>query len=648
MSVHSSPSSFTPGPGAEKGAHASGSNSGSTVVFEHLSYQVPGKAGAGKLLVDDVSVSVKAGELLAIMGPSGAGKSTLLDLMAFRKTPLDGAVITLNGAPLNARKMQQMSTFVEQEDALLGVLTVRESVAYALRLHLPLLTTREVAARVNRVLTALGLQACAHQRIGTPISRGISGGQKRRVTAACAMVTFPRILLLDEVTSGLDSTAAHSVLSAIRTLAQSESMHVIATIHQPSLASLGEFTNMMLIAGGRVCWLGRVGGELARWMEEWGWPVGRFTTPSDHAMNFLNNDFTSTTTTADGRTPPDARAFRAHWLATSAAASSNANSNLSAPYAATHNAGHPYSNSANENEMLEYGRAGPWGTLFWNTVVLAERTGVNYGRNLLAYGVRGGMYAGMGFMLATIWIHLGTNDSTINDRLSVHFFSVAFLAFMSVAGIPGFLEERAVYYRETNNGLYSTLPFVLANTLINMPFLFVCTLLFGLISYWAIGLHPGGAAFFRFLGFLYLAILAAESQMVVIAALMPIFVAALAIGAFVNGFWMSVGGYFIKARSLPRFWYYSFHYMDYQRYAFELLVNSDLRGLTFKCVTTLNDTCACAYPSSTPETCTVSGADVLAYLDVGDISYGSWAVILIAITLIYRIALYAALKLHSK
>jgi len=295
----------------------------------------------------------------------------------------------------------------------------------------------------------------------------------------------------------------------------------------------------------------------------------------------------------------------------------------------------------------EHGRAGVLGTLFWNTMVLSERTAVNYSRNLLAYGVRAGMYAGMGLMLATIWIRLGTHDSTINDRLSVHFFSVAFLAFMSVAGIPGFLEERAVYYRETKNGLYSTLPFVLSNTLVNMPFLFVCTVLFTLISYWAIGLHPGGAAFFRFLAFLYLAILAAESQMLIIASLIPIFVAALAIGAFVNGFWMSVGGYFIKARSLPRFWFFSFHYMDYQRYAFELLTNSDLRGLTFECVTLVNGSCACAYPSSTPETCTVSGADVLGYLDIGSISYGKWAAILIAITVIYRIGLYLALRARS-
>ncbi|KAJ7088263.1 P-loop containing nucleoside triphosphate hydrolase protein [Mycena epipterygia] len=605
--------------------------SGSTLSFLHLSYQVDSKGSKGKLLVDDVSVTVKAGELLAIMGPSGAGKSTLLDLMAFRKTPLEGALVSLNGETLDAKRMQQVSTFVEQEDALLGVLTVRESVSYALRLHLPLLSRREVADRVNRVLTALGLQSCANQRIGTPISRGISGGQKRRVTAACAMVTFPRILLLDEVTSGLDSTSAREVTSAIRTLAVAEGMIVIATIHQPALETLAQFTDILLLAEGSTCFSGKVG-ELEGFLARWGRPVGRFTTPSDHAMNFLNNDFAESTGRKSGS---DARAFRQFYLSTNpmfGAASASDNEGESKGKYEPEPAPEP-----------EYGRSGVLGTLFWNTVVLSERTAVNYSRNLLAYGVRAGMYAGMGLMLATIWIRLGDKDSTINDRLSVHFFSAAFLSFMSVAGIPGFLEERAVYYRETKNGLYSTLPFVLSNTLVNMPFLFVCTLLFTLISYWAIGLHPGGAAFFRFVAFLYLSILAAESQMLIVAAVLPIFVAALAIGSFVNGFWMSVGGYFIKARSLPRFWFFSFHYMDYQRYAFELLTNSDLRGLTFTC----SDACVCAYPSSTPDTCTVSGDDVLRYLEIADISYAKWAAIVIGITIIYRIALYFALKARS-
>ncbi|RXW19949.1 hypothetical protein EST38_g5911 [Candolleomyces aberdarensis] len=510
----------------------------------------------------------------------------------------------------------------------------------------------QVNDRVQRVITALGLQTCADQRIGTPISRGISGGQKRRVTAACAMVTFPRVLFLDEVTSGLDSTAAREVISSIRTLARAEGMIVIASIHQPSLDTLSQFTKVMLLAKGKLCFYGGVG-ELSGFFEAWGRPVGRFSNPADHAMNFLNTDFGSgIEPTTKGST--SAEDFREFYLTYRSQAQPKAHNALSTPSAAwsissasnsdlAANAGvelhGDYSaNPAADTSSVDTGKAGPAGTLLWNTLTLAERSVKNYTRNLLAYGVRAGMYGGMGFMLATIWIRLGDADSIINDRLSVHFYSVAFLAFMSVAGIPGFLEERAVYYRESRNGLYSTLPFVLANTLVNIPFLFLCTVFFTVICYWAIGLNPDAGAFFRFLGFLFLALFTAESQVLVIAALLPIFVAALAICAFLNGFWMSVGGYFIKARSLPRFWYYSFHFMDFQKYAFELLTNSDLRGVTFKCNTIVNGSCACAYPSSTPQTCTVSGDDVLRYLEIGDVSYSKWCGIVFSILVIYRIA----------
>ncbi|KAK0468291.1 P-loop containing nucleoside triphosphate hydrolase protein [Desarmillaria tabescens] len=605
--------------------------SGSVLFFNHLSY----KAANGRLLVDDCLCACQGGsDACGHGGPSGAGKSTLLDLMAFRKMPMDAATVSLNGHLLVPKAMYAISSFVEQEDALLGVLTVRETVAYALRLHLPLLLA------VNRVLATLGLQSCADQIIGTPISRGISGGEKRRVTAACAMVTFPQILFLDEVTSGLDSTSAREVMSAIRTLAVAEGMFVIATIHQPSLETLGQFTDLIMLSQGKICYSGKVD-DLERFFEHWGKPVPRFKTPVEHAMNFLNEDF-QTDSDSDSGSAASLRVFYLSTLNDSHASLENLNLNVKAI---------PQLDQDLDVYEEKLGEAG-WGAkIFWNTMVLSERTTINYIRNLLAYGVRLGMYIGMGLMIATIWIRLGLRDSTINDRLSVHFYS------MSVAGIPScnFGRASCVLSRDKKTDCTAHYHLCCPTPLVNIPFLFLCTLFFSLICYWAVGLHPGPNAFFRFLAFLLLAITAAESQVLVVAAILPVFVAALAIGSFLNGFWMSVGGYLqvllnliIKARSLPRFWYYSFHYMDYQRYAFELITNSDLRGLTFQCEKASDGSCSCAYPSSTPDSCTVSGDDVLEYLDIRGISYGSWVGIMVSIIVIYRIALYYALRLRSK
>ena len=146
----------------------------------------------------------------------------------------------------------------------------------------------------------------------------------------------------------------------------------------------------------------------------------------------------------------------------------------------------------------------------------------------------------------------------------MHFFSVAFLGFMSVAGIPAFLEERQVFIRERLNGQYGAGPYVLANSLVTLPYLFICAVIFAVLCYWSIGLNPGATQFFRFLAILYLAVYTAEAQAAIVAAAVPIFVAALAIASFLNGFWMSVGGYFIRAVNLPRFWYYWAHFIDFQ------------------------------------------------------------------------------------
>lgn len=119
--------------------------------------------------------------------------------------------------------MRDLSSYVEQSDALLGVLTVQETIQYAARLRLlrspciiinflirmirdslpPSTPSEVIEGRVRATIRGLGLTDVMRNRIGTPIQRGISGGQMRRVTIGCALVTFPKILLLDEPTSGM-------------------------------------------------------------------------------------------------------------------------------------------------------------------------------------------------------------------------------------------------------------------------------------------------------------------------------------------------------------------------------------------------------------------------------------------------------------
>ncbi|KAE8228900.1 hypothetical protein CF326_g6150 [Tilletia indica] len=196
-------------------------------------------------LLQSVSGFAAPGKMVAILGPSGAGKTTLIDLLAGRaKSGTQGgqvAYLYMNDSALDSQStpasQSKLIAYVDQEDELPALATVREALEFAATLsHTENVPSHERAQLVNRVLDALGLTHVAHRRIGDTRRRGISGGEKRRVSIGLALVARPRILILDEPLSGLNSYSADRVVEALRRLANTgnEGTTVLMTLHQPS------------------------------------------------------------------------------------------------------------------------------------------------------------------------------------------------------------------------------------------------------------------------------------------------------------------------------------------------------------------------------------------------------------------------------
>lgn len=143
---------------------------------------------------------------------------------------------------------------------------------------------------MDDILTGLGLLQVGKNRIGTPIQRGISGGQKRRVTIGTSLVTLPAILFLDEPTSGLDSATSYEVMSAIRVLSSKHSITVIATIHSPSWETFALFDNTLLLAKGQMAYYGSVH-SVTEWFSGLGFPPAAHSNPADHMMKLVSSDF---------------------------------------------------------------------------------------------------------------------------------------------------------------------------------------------------------------------------------------------------------------------------------------------------------------------------------------------------------------------
>lgn len=231
-----------------------------TLSFENVSYSVPSlhDPRQSETVLKNVSGLVKPGQILAIMGGSGAGKTTLLDILAMkRKTGKVTGDIRVNGVLLPRKIFTKLVGFVDQDDFLLPTLTVYETVLNSALLRLPRTMPFEAKqARVLQVLEELRIFDIKDRTIGDEFQRGISGGEKRRVSIACELVTSPLILFLDEPTSGLDANNANNIVECLVKLARNYNRTLVMSIHQPRSNIFNLFDKLILLSNGDTIYSG--------------------------------------------------------------------------------------------------------------------------------------------------------------------------------------------------------------------------------------------------------------------------------------------------------------------------------------------------------------------------------------------------------
>ncbi len=212
--------------------------------------------GADKVVLDNVSFSVKRGEMLCIMGPSGCGKSTLLASLAGQLKPKRGH-IRFNGVSLYANR-KQLAPFIAsmpQEEALNPQLTVKEHLFHAATIRRPHLSSIEHEKRVRSILSELALQPIARRRVGSPGEKTLSGGERGRLNLGLDLGSPAELFLFDEPISGLSSKDSEHVAETLRTLANDNI--VMASLHRPGARVLRLFDKvLMLDQGGKVTFFG--------------------------------------------------------------------------------------------------------------------------------------------------------------------------------------------------------------------------------------------------------------------------------------------------------------------------------------------------------------------------------------------------------
>ncbi|KAK6247729.1 hypothetical protein QUC31_019294 [Theobroma cacao] len=553
------------------------------LVWEDLTVLLPNFGnGPTRRLLNGLTGCAEPGRIMAIMGPSGSGKSTLLDALAGR---LSGNVVMTGNVLLNGKKKRLdygSVAYVTQEDVLLGTLTVRETITYSAHLRLPpSVSGEEIDGIVEGTIMEMGLQECADRLIGNWHLRGVSGGEKKRLSIALEILTRPHLLFLDEPTSGLDSASAFFVIQTLRNVGR-DGRTVISSIHQPSSEVFSLFDDLFLLSGGEQVYFGDAK-LAAKFFAESGFPCPSRRNPSDHFLRCINSDFDIVAETLKGSHIISEFQNTLDPLTNLPTAKIKALLVMkyrSSDYAAQARA-RIQEISTIEGLVIEkkLRSEAKW---LKQLSTLTQRSFVNMSRDLGYYWLRIAIYVALSICVGTIFFNIGTNYNAILARGACAGFVSGFMTFLSIGGFPSFIEELKVFYRERRNGHYGIAVYILSNFLSSFPFLTLMTLATSSITYYMVKFRPGISHFTYVSLDLISSIAAVESCMMMIASLVPNFMMGVIIGSGYIGVMLMTAGYFRLLPDLPKiFWRYPVSYINYGAWALQGAYKNDMVGLEF-------------------------------------------------------------------
>ncbi|KAK7305391.1 hypothetical protein VNO77_43296 [Canavalia gladiata] len=541
-----------------------------TMTFHNVNYYVDmpkeiaqqGVTETRLKLLSNVSGVFAPGVLTALMGSSGAGKTTLMDVLAGRKTGgyIEGD-IKISGYPKVQQTFARIAGYVEQNDIHSPQLTVEESLWFSASLRLPKDVSIEKKQEfVEQVMKLVELDGLRNGLVGMPGSSGLSTEQRKRLTIAVELVANPSIIFMDEPTSGLDARAAAIVMRTVRNTVDT-GRTVVCTIHQPSIEIFEAFDELLLMKrGGRVIYGGKIGRQ------------------SDQMIKYFQS--------IEGTTPIPNDYNPATWMleVTTAAAEEK----IGADFAEI------YENSEQFRGVLAsinlYG--GPpagsqplkFDTLYsqdtWSQFVKCLwKQNLVYWRSPPYNGMRLIFTVISAFIFGTTFWDLGTKRETIQQVyviMGALFSACLFLGVNNASSVqPVVSIERTVFYREKAAGMYSPISYAIAQGLVEIPYIFVQTIVFGVITYFMVNFEKDVGKFFLYLLFLFLTFTYFTFYGMMAVGITPTQHFAAVVSSSFYSLWNLVSGFLIPKSHIPGWWIW-FHYICPVSWTLRGIVTSQL------------------------------------------------------------------------
>ncbi|XP_024881363.1 ABC transporter G family member 21 [Temnothorax curvispinosus] len=603
-----------------------------------------------RVLLRDVSGVVKPGELLAVMGPSGCGKTTLLNCLSGR-VGVDSGEIWLNRERLTKRWRRRIC-YVQQQDIFFPDLTLRQTLEYQARLRLPdTLSHSQKMQCVDHIIEVLDLAGCQDTIIGDYSKRGISGGEKKRTSIACELLTNPSLMLLDEPTSGLDSHSAQALISRLKKYAEQEGKSIVVTVHQPSSRMFHSFSKLLLLSNGQVAYYGSTA-NVGRFFSTIGLTLLPHYNPADFILEQIKGpEEVRDRIVAAARAarqgpdcPPELRPeynpsqhplcdhlihYHEHhishnvkedegrtlWLDTQSHASSSAS-------------------SADDDYSWQ------WPTSFWSQFKVLSERNFQEARPRMLSRLHWLQTVALGLLTGLLWLGLPRTEAAIHDIQGWMFFSNTYwMLFAHFGALTSFPPEREVINKERMSGSYRLSAYYLAKMVGELPLTITLPAVYHIISYPMLGFH-NIAVFITLLAFLLLNTVVAQSVGFFVGACCEDLQVGITVSALYTLSTQLLGGYL--ATSVPP-WLAWARYISMMHYAYQ-----NMQILEFG----VGEPIACSQPSKFAECRNGTTIPVSAILESQGGVKGSglplWAntAVLLAFLIVFRTLGYLVLRYY--
>lgn len=588
----------------------SGSSPEVTLEFANIRYVIGSGTKKEKPILRGVSGKAPPRTLLAILGPSGSGKTSLLNVLACRvplskKSSLTGTVL-VNSTHPHTPVIPRVSGFVEQETALFENSTVVEVLSFCARLRMPKATAAMRADSVSRVMAELGLTHCATSIVGGLRTRGISGGERKRLTIGIELLCDPSVVFADEPTSGLDSFHAYRVMCTLRDLSR-RGRTVIVSIHQPRSSIYQLFDNVLLLSSGSVAYSGEAGSALEQHFRAAGHEIPAAFNPADHLLDVVSVD------PQEKESASRVEGLLAYW------ASHGGQPSLAEAVGRVADGVNATTTAGGLPLSMQQAAAAADGAscsrFFVAFGLLTRRTFRELTRNKIVLVIKYVIGIFMSIIFGLVYFRMDTSQKSIQNRTGILFFVAMNQAFSSTIDTAQQLPRQLVVVsRERASRMYPISAFYLANFVCTVPLEFFPQLINASIVYFMTGLRPTLEHFAMYVGVLVLECHCAIALGLLISASINSVNAAPKIAPLCVVLLLIFSGYLLNDDSIPVGFVF-LKYPSFIRYAFQGLLVNEFKDAKFTGCTVDPSTKAILPPG-----CIMNGNLVLDRLSFGSVT----------------------------